>query len=479
MKYFVLNSSCLSSSSQCRMDAKYNIFCSIDKRVVFKDFPEHILLSDILQPLTSQKVKKGELDEGMYIINISDQEPGYGELIYENIVKLDEVNSDKTILTDSDIIISKLGMTRAYIYITPKLDAQIIGSSEYIPYKIVNRDQLVFYKHLLLHPEMRKAYESLETGKTPSHKRVNPEEFLKIAIPFVEDHMIQRVSPEIRKIETQIELLKKSIKKLDEIINEEFSTLLDYNPNLVHKLRKGMTYGTQSSNNISMNVFEISIADVKDKKMRFSARSKNPIFTELEEKIHSIGSISLGSIVSDVHNGISPIYDKDGAIPVVKTAHVSNSGLATTFEEFVSDELYEKYPNAQIKKYDVLLCNIGKCSLGKVCINESDEKMFAATETMIIRVDETKYNPYFLTYFLQSILGYSQSEKEYTGTTNQIHISPTNISEFYIPDISKPEQDILVDRINKKVELESKKLEEIEELRNRIQIIISKVCSAE
>ena len=58
----------------------------------------------------------------------------------------------------------------------------------------------------------------------------------------------------------------------------------------------------------------------------------------------------------------------------------------------------------------------------------------------------------FLCYFLQSALGCYQIEEGFTGTTNQIHISPDTVSNFIIPDISLEEQEKIVNEIKEMID---------------------------
>ena len=58
-----------------------------------------------------------------------------------------------------------------------------------------------------------------------------------------------------------------------------------------------------------------------------------------------------------------------------------------------------------------------------------------SVDSYIVRLDEDRYNPLFFVYFFRGILGAFQIERDYTGTTNQIHLYDAQIREFLIPDI--------------------------------------------
>ena len=129
IKQATINSSTFSISAQCRCDAKYGIFVSQEFWNAFQYEGELQALSDLITPIPIKKVSKGELNDDYYLINISDQVPGNGIVDENNVTIADSLNSDKTILSDCDILVSKLGMTRGYIYLKPDTKSDLIVSS--------------------------------------------------------------------------------------------------------------------------------------------------------------------------------------------------------------------------------------------------------------------------------------------------------------------------------------------------------------
>lgn len=101
----------------------------------------------------------------------------------------------------------------------------------------------------------------------------------------------------------------------------------------------------------------------------------------------------------------------------------------------MSSAFYNIKEKAQINNGDVLLASTGKGSIGKVGVYELGEEAIADGHVSIIAIDHERYNPWFLAYFLRSILGVFQIERVYTGTTNQIEIYPDQIKEVQIPDL--------------------------------------------
>lgn len=258
---------------------------------------------------------------------------------------------------------------------------------------------------------------------------------------------------------------------IDTVLEHEFGNIHDS----FKKLHKGMSYGTQTAKNTELNKYYCSFGELGNKnKMRVSSRSHNPLFNEFEIILKNFGAIELREIITYIGNGASPKYIESGDIPVIKTANITINGLNFEDIEFVDEVQYIKSQKAQIQYGDILICNIGKGSLGKTTINVLNDKMFAAAETMIVRVDCTKYNPVFLCYFFNSIFGIYQFEREYTGTTNQIHISPQILETFIVPNISLIEQQRIVDEIQVEIDKQNDIKDKIQSLRNQIDEIIEK-----
>ena len=470
MKTCTVNSVALGNSIQCRLDAKYNEFVSVQKWTIFPEYTSHCAISDILFPLPITKVKKGDLEDSALLINISDQEAGSGRLILSDEPYVDAIGSDKTNLDDCDIMVSKLGMPRGYIYLKPDVATSVIGSSEFIPYAFYDKRKMKFYLYLLLSPTIRKVYACLESGKTPSHKRVNPAEFLKIRIPKLPDLIIKDLISKIEQCEQHIDNFMQQIMPQDRIINQIFSEYFDFPLDLKDRFGKGMSAGTQNSELKGMRVSRCNSSELaRNKSLRLSARANNAATQEIMELLTKMPLLHVKDvIVEEIHRGVGPTYDEDGEIPVVKTAHLKNGEVLTSAEEFVTEEFYNKKPRAQVHKGDILLASTGKPSIGKIDLVESDINYFADGHVSIIRIDKEKYNKKFFVFWFRCILGYFQIERDYVGCTNQIELYEEQIKDFLIPDISITEQIAIVDRVERELQIQENAINSIKMYRSRI-----------
>lgn len=456
MKTNIVKSTSIGNSAQCRMDAKYNSFVSNMNWTTYPNASKHCKISDVLISIPIAKQKKGDIDDDVYVINISDQIAGYGRLIDTSDFQNDAIGSDKNILTDCDIMVSKLGMPRGYIFLKPQYDGEIIGSSEFIPYKIKDITESKFYLYLLLTKELRNAYACLESGKTPSHKRVNPEEFIKIRIPHVEHDKILSAIEQIEKCEQKIDEQLSLKHPIELIINKVFSDEFGFSENLYNTFGKGMSYGTQKSDAKGIRISNVSSSKIMNSDgLRLSARVNNDITSYLTNIVNEMPHLYVKDILTEtIHRGTSPAYDENGDVSVVKTAHLKNGDVIISDEEFVQKSFFDKKEKAQVRKGDILLASTGKPSIGKIDLYDEDVELFADGHISIIRIDEKKYNKQFFVYWFRCILGYFQIERDYVGCTNQVELYENEIKEFIIPDIPLSRQEEIVSIISEKIQIQ-------------------------
>lgn len=418
----------------------------------------------------NRKEKKGDIEDNILVINISDQKAGYGRLQFEDEQTTSAIGSDKNILTKCDIMVSKLGMPRGYIFIKPEYNGEIIGSSEFIPYCLCDKTEGKFYVYLLLTSELRKAYFCLESGKTPSHKRVNTEEFLKIKIPLIEHDKIMRTISKIEEYEKIIDEQHNLQIDANVIINKVFSEEFNFDENLYNYFGKGMSFGTQKAEMKGIRISNVISRNISSSNLlRLSARANNDATGELMDILNKIPHLRVKDILKeDIHRGVSPQYVEDGDIPVVKTAHLRNGEILKSEEEFVTIEFFERKERAQVRLGDILLASTGKPSIGKIDLVDEDTKYFADGHISIIRIDESKYNRQFFVFWFRCILGYFQIERDFVGCTNQVEIYEEQIKEFIIPNISVENQIKIVKKINSRLEIQKRAEMIADEYRKKI-----------
>lgn len=125
-------------------------------------------------------------------------------------------------------------------------------------------------------------------------------------------------------------------------------------------------------------------------------------------------------------------YDEFGNVIVLKTVNLKNDYIDYENALRVSQEFFETYPAAHVRKGDILVASTGYVSMGKVDVYDRDEPAIVDTHISIVRLNES-YDPWFVAYFLRSHLGQLQFEKWFTGSSGQIEIQPQDLGRFILP----------------------------------------------
>ena len=326
LTWFITSLSKISRQSSFRPDPKYRKIWDVFEAKLFPISHEVIPFTKVLEEIKVSKIKKGVLDEECFLLNISDQPPRAVFLNDMDVVS--EIGSDKNPLWDSDIIISKLGLPKGYIFLNDKERyPRLIGSSELIPYKIVDETYLPkFLKYFLMHEQVLKVFSGLESGKTPSHKRVNPVDILNTFIPKIDKKLQENAVSAIDSVENEIYSLYKSIVNPLLIINESISRFFKFDKALWKDFGKGMTAGTQKSDNKRLRYFSTPVSQVlKSNIFRFSTRFHNPFTQQLMDVLASHPTFKVNEVLSEkVVRGVQPKFEPDGDIYAIKTAQLKN-----------------------------------------------------------------------------------------------------------------------------------------------------------
>jgi restriction endonuclease S subunit len=463
LKTFTITQSILSTSKHCRLDQKYACFTNVDNWVVFDSGIQQVKLSEFIEELPIVKYKKGELDEDYLLINISDQEQRSGTL--GNIEYINEIGSDKNYLGNADIIISKLGMPKGYIFLNSYKGNKILGSTEFIPYKIKDPKLKLLIKYLLLHHKMLKAYSFIESGKTPSHRRVNACEFLKIKIPLISQLKQDQIVAQIEPIEKKIKELKEQITPQQEVINKVFAREFGFDLEKFEELKKIKNY--------YIDLFAFG----NNRDIRQSVKFHREAGIFVVQQLKKITNKKIKDFISEpivLGKGVSPKnYDEDGDYFYISMANIKNWRFESEDSKLVSVEYSDQNKNKTVSKNDILIARSGEGTIGKVAlIDDDDLQGIFADFTMRIRLQN--YNHLFAYYYFRTEYFQYLVEVNKKGLGNNTNIFPSQIQEFPIIDISLKAQQKIVDEI--KVELDKQEAikNKIESERNKIDEIIEK-----
>ncbi len=421
---------------------------------------------------------KDYTDEGVSVCRIGDISK-YNELLINEMLLLPEEYADdysKYLIQNNDILIGLTGDGKFFktCYVenleVPILLNQRVGIIRVKPN--VKNISAKFVSLLFNSDKVQNQIRIVAMGKT--QKNVSPFDILNIKIPKLELDKQNELLLLIQPIETEITQLKNSKLKPLDIINKVFGEEFGFDNDYYKEFGKGMTAGTQQSNIKEKLIYKVAFSQIqKSNIVRVSSRFHNPKTQFLNDILFSKPSIKVKDIVLEkVHRGASPNYNLDGEIPVVKTAHLKNGKINISEDEFVSFETYKKSERSQIFENDVLIASTGKVSLGRVDLVETEQELVVDGHISIIRVDTDKYKSQFLTYFLRSILGVYQIERDYTGATNQIELYSSEIENFVIPNFSFAKQTEIVSRIKSQIDAQNTIDIQIEQKQKEINLII-------
>jgi type I restriction enzyme S subunit len=296
------------------------------------------------------------------------------------------------------------------------------------------------------------------------NKYLSKDEFLYIKIPSVKIDTQKEIISKVEPLISKIKELKVQIKEPKLIADEVFSEYFKLNL-------------SQYSNLEKKHIFRENLLNLsKSAQLRSSLKFHHPKLNFILEKIKEFKTVKFKQLLEEpIRRGVQPEYDESGEIQVVKTANLRNGYIDLSEAEYVNNEFFKiKRKKAGIKYLDILIASTGTGSIGKVDIWESNEEALADGHISIIRVNQEKVNPYYLTYYLRSIFGYFQIETNFSGMSNQIEIYPNDIERFEILFPDKSIQDQIVQEIDSKLNEQKKFIKQIEKLKQRIGGLIEK-----
>lgn len=467
LKTFDIPVKILSTSKHCRLDQKYARFTSIDDWVIFKSKYPQVKLSYFLVEVPITKYKKGDLEDDCLLVNISDQTQRSGDL--EGVETVNEIGSDKNDLSASDIFVSKLGMPKGYIYLNEYKGQKLIGSTELIPYQIKNQIIWTLIKYLLLHPKTLNAYSFLESGKTPSHRRVNPYEFLKIKIPLIPKPQQDQIFAQIEPIEKKIKDLKAQITPSQEIINTVFAREFEFDIGKFEELKKIKKYYLDLS----------AFGNNKDIRQSVKFHREAGIFVYQELK--KITDKKIKNFIKEpivLGKGVSPKnFDNNGDYFYISMANIKNWQFESEDSKLVSKEYSDRNQNKTVSKDDILIARSGEGTIGKVALIE-DEDLQGIFADFTMRVRLKDYNPLFAYYYFRTDYFQYLIEINKKGLGNNTNIFPSQIQEFPMIDISLKAQQKIVNEIKAELDKQAKRQRVIETERAIIDQIIEQAIAA-
>ena len=476
MRVHTKNLSELTDSSYLRADFKFAYYHDTSFVKLKSKWRGSFKLRQIISKIRngkdfSKKVYADYETETCYV-RVNNLKP-IGEFIIGDIVFLKDEEIEKfsnLFIDEGDFLITRSGTVGIAFKFTHNLpeyirDKDFMPAGYIIVIKVHDSFDDEYLKYFLYSSISRRYFEALACGK--SQQNISQTDLGKWIVPL---QILKNIPVnKIKEKEQQIAKLKDQTKEPKLIVDEVFSKYFKLDLKQYSDLEKKHVFGE--------NLLNLS----KSAQLRSSLKFHHPKYDFILEKVKEFKTVKLKQLLKEpIRRGVQPEYDENGEIRVVKTVNLRNGYIDLSETEYVNDEFFKKKrKKAGIKYLDILIASTGTGSIGKVDIWENEEEALADGHISIVRVNQDKVNPYYLTYYLRSIFGYSQVEANFSGMSNQIEIYPDDTEKFEVLLPNKTVQDQIVKEIETKLNEQKKITEQIERLKQEIDNLIEKAILRE
>ncbi len=250
---------------------------------------------------------------------------------------------------------------------------------------------------------------------------VNPEEVKEINIPILDMEFQKQIANKLQRA-------NQNRVKSQNLYSSAESYLLEC---------LGMTDFVANTENYNIKTLKESFLETG----RIDSEYYLPKYDEIEELIQKSNYTKLSELCTLIDHGKQPPYIEGGEIRVFSQKWIGDKSIDYSFindicEPRTSIDFATNNPDYVSRKNDILYYSVG-ANIGYCHNYLSDIPVVPGSFITIIRANETKINPIYLGFVLNSFIGRYQSEKRKSGTA-QPYIYPKDLREFLIPLI-RPE----------------------------------------
>ena len=373
---------------------------------------------------------------------------------------------EKGKVTDNDILICKDGALTGKTCI---VDFSIFPSKNVM----VNEHVYIFRGNDKIHQRFlfyytRNALFQAQVKDLAYRKKAQPglnfDHLKKIRIPAIPKNEQKKILKVIEPIEQKITKHKAKINKPQEVINRVFAKEFRFNLEQFEVLK-------------NIKIFDLNFSNFGNNKdlrdsVKFHRQAGNFVLDELKSKTNKkIKDFIAEPIV--LGKGISPAQyeDDNGEYYYLSMATIKNWKFEKENARLVTDKFATDNENKTVQNNDILLARSGEGTIGKVAIID-DEELQGIFADFTMRVRLKDYNCLFAYYYFRTEYFQYLVEINKKGLGNNTNIFPSQLQEFPLLDISKEEQQRIVDEIKTELDAQEKIKTEIEKERNKIDVII-------
>ncbi len=187
-----------------------------------------------------------------------------------------------------------------------------------------------------------------------------------------------------------------------------------------------------------LEISEVMLTSLNDDK-RFDAEFYDKQSENIKVQLTKKGFTLLGDLAKSITDmGAFSLYRSEyfveKGVPFLRVNNVKNNFLDLSDVIFISNEYHNILKKSQVRYKDVLLTT--KAIIGMSCTVEKDVKECNMSQNLVrIVVNEKIINPFFLSTFLNSKYGKTQTVKSATGNV-QLYLNFEKIKAIKIPKVS-------------------------------------------
>lgn len=161
---------------------------------------------------------------------------------------------------------------------------------------------------------------------------------------------------------------------------------------------------------------------------------------------------SFAEITLYIQRGKSPKYVEHSELPVINQKCIRWNGIQKEHLKYIHPNQIEKWtPERYLQDGDILWNSTGTGTIGRACLY--NEKLFKQvvvdSHVTIVRTYKNHVISQYVFYFIMSPSIQKEIEKMQSGSTNQVELGKTVISNTRVPIAPLNEQKRIVDKIEK------------------------------
>ena len=246
--------------------------------------------------------------------------------------------------------------------------------------------------------------------------------------------------------------------------NKEFSSakLLQVDTLLMDSL--GLTKFAPNLKSINIKSFKDSFARTG----RLDAEHYQPKYEALYQELAKNNRVfKLGERLSLNQRGTQPDYADEG-LPVVNSKHVQRGQVNMGDTRFAT--MSDKANAVVIQQGDVLMNGAGVGTIGRAAPYLYSDKALPDNHVTVLRTDVM--SPICLALYLNSIAGQYQVDQHFKGSSGQIELYPTDIANFWCPELDQSIQQQIDKLAQQSFTLKAKSERLLEAAKRAVEIAI-------